>query len=147
MVSEQISFQELKTKHLGTGLVDRVHITKDKSQHFVGVYMKELSAFDNSTITKYKYYFYISNADAFEAKLEEAQKELYIHPRDFVPVIYNTEFPIRLFEFVNVLFMAISIYLYLLFKGETGIFGFLKPRITTMDKKSKNKVVISSASI
>lgn len=38
-----------------------------------------------------KFYFHIGTVDAFERKLEEAQRDVGIHPRDFIPVVYNSD--------------------------------------------------------
>lgn len=37
------------------------------------------------------YYFTIGSVESFERKLEQVQRDMGIHPRDFIPVQYVTE--------------------------------------------------------
>ena len=103
--AREISFQEFKATLLEAGLVDRievsnktqakvyVHATLSSSPRAnlrsVGEAQRDFSSVANPA--KQKYYFNIGSLESFERKLEEAQEQLGMDQRDFVPVTYVNE--------------------------------------------------------
>ena len=103
--AREISFQEFKAILLETGIVDRievsnktqakvyVHATPSSSPRAnlrsIGEAQGEFSSVANPA--KQKYYFNIGSLDSFERKLEEAQEQLGMDQREFVPVTYVNE--------------------------------------------------------
>lgn len=89
----QITFQDFKTSLLDSGSVIQLVVVNNK---IVRVYTD--SSHNNANTPnatagqrKSSYFFSIGSVDSFERKLEDAQRELGVDPRDYVPVIYTTE--------------------------------------------------------
>lgn len=101
--------------------------------------------------TSCKFCFNIASVETFEDKLVEAQEALGIHPRDYIPVIYESEknWNPELLSLALLLLPLLLIAksgLGAVGKDGKGIFSFGKAKITKMDKNSKNKVSIRASS-
>lgn len=104
----EVTWQDLRNKYLAQGWVEKMEvINKEK----VVVYLRKTplhpegaqdAGFDPSSDTsssspptgpngeKYsRVFFKIGSVDSFERQLEDAQLDLGIHPRDFIPVKYS----------------------------------------------------------
>ncbi|EMD42006.1 hypothetical protein CERSUDRAFT_42911 [Gelatoporia subvermispora B] len=89
--SREITWQEFRTAFLDKGLVDKL-IVVNRSKVRVILH-------SNATGTMYpsspqgggSYYFSIGSVEAFERKLDEAQKELGIPSHERIPVAYHEE--------------------------------------------------------
>lgn len=88
----EITWQELRTNFLDKGLVEKLIVTKDRVRVELNrdavrsMYPDSQAANPNFT-----YYFSIGSVDAFERKLDEAQKELGIPSSERIPVSYASE--------------------------------------------------------
>jgi len=80
--NEEITFQQFKTDLLMTGQVDKLEVVRKDT---VEVFLRDPVT---KTPRPSRYYFQIGSVEAFERQLAEAQRELQIDPRDFVPVQY-----------------------------------------------------------
>ncbi|QRW04912.1 intermembrane space AAA protease IAP protein [Ceratobasidium sp. AG-Ba] len=87
--SREITWQEFQTAFLDKGLVDKLTVV---NRSRVRVHLHS-----NATGTMYPqstgqgYYFSIGSVEAFERKLEEAQRELGIPTSERIPVAYHEE--------------------------------------------------------
>ena len=91
--SREITWQEFRTALLDKGLVDKLTVVNDKKV--------KVTLHSNATGQMYppgeaapratRYYFTIGSVEAFERRLDEAQKELQIPSKDRIPVAYSYE--------------------------------------------------------
>merc|ERR1740138_1668373 len=82
--SQEITFADFRRELLESGEVDRiVIINKSKAR----VVMRSSAPGGE----KAAYYFSLGNVNGFERKLEQAQEELSISPREYLPVTYESE--------------------------------------------------------
>ena len=93
--SREITWQEFRTAFLDKGLVDKLTVVNDK--------VVKVNLHSNATGQMYpdglpqrvtratRYYFSIGSVEAFERRLDEAQKELGIPSKDRIPVAYSQE--------------------------------------------------------
>ena len=89
--SREITWQEFRTAFLDKGLVDKLTV--------VNTNKVKVNLHSNATGQMYpegtpratKYYFSIGSVEAFERRLDEAQKELGIPSKDRIPVAYTDE--------------------------------------------------------
>jgi AFG3 family protein len=89
--SKEITWQEFRTAFLDKGLVDKLTV--------VNAQRVRVSLHSNATGTMYpgspvgggEYYFSIGSVEAFERRLDEAQKELGIPSHERIPVAYHDE--------------------------------------------------------
>src|SRR5277367_172572 len=93
--SREITWQEFRTAFLDKGLVDKLTVVNDK--------IVKVTLHSNATGQMYpegvpqratratRYYFSIGSVEAFERRLDEAQKELGIPSKDRIPVAYSQE--------------------------------------------------------
>lgn len=87
--SREITWQEFQTAFLDKGLVDKLTVV-NRSRVRVQLH-------SNATGTMYPqstgqgYYFSIGSVEAFERKLEEAQRELGVPTNERIPVAYHEE--------------------------------------------------------
>jgi len=161
--TEEISFQKFR-KLLEKGAVERLEVSnKDKVKVFVSEEEAQRTSRGGNVRNRngvYKYYFSIGSIEGFENRLEDAQEALGIAPRDFLPVTYKTEIdwiseaatllPVLLLLGGTFLLMRSQSGLGGLGRGggglgggrgSGGIFGVSKAPITTLDPKSKTKVM------
>ena len=94
--SREITWQEFRTAFLDKGLVDKLTVVNDK--------IVKVTLHSNATGQMYpdgggpqratratRYYFSIGSVEAFERRLDDAQKELGIPSKDRIPVAYSQE--------------------------------------------------------
>ena len=93
--TREITWQEFRTAFLDKGLVDKLTVVNDK--------VVKVTLHSNATGQMYpegvpqrvtrgtRYYFSIGSVEAFERRLDEAQKELGIPSKDRIPVAYSQE--------------------------------------------------------
>jgi AFG3 family protein len=90
--SREITWQEFRTAFLDKGLVDKLTVVNDNKV--------KVTLHSNATGQMYpegktprttKYYFTIGSVEAFERRLDEAQRELGIPSKDRIPVAYSHE--------------------------------------------------------
>ena len=82
--SHEITFSDFRRELLESGEVDRIVIVnKSKAK----VIMRETAPGAEKT----SYFFSLGNVNGFERRLEQAQEELGVAPREFLPVTYETE--------------------------------------------------------
>merc|ERR1719163_603956 len=82
--SQEITFADFRRELLESGEVDRIVIINKAKARVV----MRASAPGGEKIT---YYFSLGNVNNFERKLEQAQEELGVSPREYLPVTYETE--------------------------------------------------------
>jgi len=81
--NQEITFADFRRELLESGEVDRiVIINKAKAR----VVMRASAGGE-----KVSYYFSLGNVTGFERKLEQAQEELAVSPREYLPVTYESE--------------------------------------------------------
>lgn len=80
---EEVTYQDFKTRFLENGKVDRLVVVNKKR---ADIYLSSGSG-DGSP----SHFFMIGSVDSLERQLEDAQFDIGLHPRDFVPVQYVTE--------------------------------------------------------
>lgn len=91
--SREITWQEFRTAFLDKGLVDKLTVVNRSKvrvhlhSNATGVVYPQSPASDGRS----SYYFSIGSVEAFEKKLDEAQKELGIPSTERVPVAYKDE--------------------------------------------------------
>ncbi|ESK97961.1 cell division protease ftsh [Moniliophthora roreri MCA 2997] len=143
--SKEITWQEFRTAFLDKGFVDKLTVVNG---HKVRVKLHS-----NATGTMYPsagmsggdYYFSIGSVEAFERKLDEAQKELGIPSHERIPVAYTDEVSAFrvLLEFAPT--VAVIGFLYWLSRRGSGssgggIFSIGKSRAKLFDKDTQVKV-------
>lgn len=82
-----ISWQEFRTRYLERGEVERLQVV---DKNVVRVYLHRDATTTSPGASGYLT-FNIGSVDSFERNLEQAQKEMDIHPSDFIPVTYKTD--------------------------------------------------------
>lgn len=144
--SREITWQEFRTAFLDKGLVDKL-IVVNRSKVRVKLH-------SNATGTMYPaspavggdYYFSIGSVEAFERKLDEAQKELGIPSHERIPVAYHDEVSAfsYLINFAPTLLFA-GLLFYLSRRGGSagssgGIFNIGKSRAKMFNQDTDVKV-------
>lgn len=90
--AREITWQEFRTAFLDKGLVDKLTVVNDNKVR--------VTLHSNATGQMYpeganqrstRYYFTIGSVEAFERRLDEAQRELAIPSKDRIPVAYSQE--------------------------------------------------------
>jgi len=90
--SREITWQEFRTAFLDKGLVDKLTVVNDNKV--------KVTLHSNATGQMYpeganqrttRYHFTIGSVEAFERRLDEAQRELGIPSKDRIPVAYSQE--------------------------------------------------------
>lgn len=112
----EVTYHEFKTKLLEARKVDRVTVANKK---LASVYLKS-----QDPTEKPHCYFNIGSVDNFERQLEDAQYDMGISPRDYVPVQYVNES--GLMTTVTGLLPHIAlmgITFYVIYKMSGGMFG------------------------
>jgi len=84
--SKEITWAEFRRSVLETGDVDRIVIV---NKNRAKAYMRQSATGDSAYLPQYE--ISLGNVGAFEKRLEEAQAELSIPPRDYIPVTYDSE--------------------------------------------------------
>ncbi|KAI0348406.1 ATP-dependent metallopeptidase Hfl [Trametopsis cervina] len=89
--SREITWQEFRTAFLDKGLVDKL-IVVNRSKVRVKLHSNATGAmYPSSPAGGGEYFFSIGSVEAFERKLDEAQRELGIPSHERIPVAYHDE--------------------------------------------------------
>ncbi|KAH9837056.1 ATP-dependent metallopeptidase Hfl [Rhodofomes roseus] len=144
--SREITWQEFRTAFLDKGLVDKLTVVNRTKVR--------VKLHSNATGTMYPsaalgggdYHFSIGSVEAFERKLDEAQRELGIPSHERIPVAYQDEVSAfsYLMNFAPTLLFA-GVLLYLSRKaggtgGGGGVLGFGKSRAKMFNQDTAVKV-------
>ncbi|KAI0080274.1 ATP-dependent metallopeptidase Hfl [Panus rudis PR-1116 ss-1] len=148
--SREITWQEFRTAFLDKGLVDKL-IVVNRSKVRVKLHSNATGTmYPNSALGGGDYYFSIGSVEAFERKLDEAQKELGIPSHERIPVAYHDE--VSAFHYLlqfapTLLFAGLLLYLSRRAGGAGGagggIFSMGKSRARMFNKDSDVKVKFS----
>jgi len=87
---QEITFADFRRELLEAGSVDRIVIVnKNKAR----VYVRTSTGPPGSRVAQaqVQYWFSLSSVSGFEKKLEQAQADIGVAPRDYLPVTYETE--------------------------------------------------------
>lgn len=146
--SREITWQEFRTTFLDKGLVDKLTVVNGRVR--VDLHREAVAAMypeSPASHGNFHYYFSIGSVEAFERKLDEAQKELGIPNAERIPVAYTDE--------VNWLATVLSFGPTLLFvgglywlsrraasggAGQSGIFGMGRSRAKKFNHETDVKV-------
>ncbi|KAI8916189.1 peptidase family M41-domain-containing protein [Gorgonomyces haynaldii] len=142
---QEISFNEFRTEMLDKGLVDRLQVS---NRSIVRIYLRNGVHYSKpGTVPGTSYFLTIASPESFEQKLEMAQIELGVPPRDRVPVSYTNEI-----STTNILLnlaptaLLIGMLWYMSTRaakgagGGQGIFGVGKSRAKMFNQESDVKV-------
>jgi AFG3 family protein len=89
--SREITWQEFRTAFLDKGLVDKL-IVVNRQKVRVKLHSNATGqVYPAAALSSGDYYFSIGSVEAFERKLDEAQKELGIPSHERIPVAYHDE--------------------------------------------------------
>ncbi|KAE9408222.1 ATP-dependent metallopeptidase Hfl [Gymnopus androsaceus JB14] len=88
--SREITWQEFRTAFLEKGLVEKLVVINSQKVR-VKLHPNSGNIYPASGVTGGEYYFSIGSVDAFERRLEEAQRELGIPSHERIPVAYTDE--------------------------------------------------------
>ncbi|KAJ3365058.1 AAA ATPase afg3 [Allomyces javanicus] len=86
------TWQEFRASMLDRGAVERIEVVnKTTALVYLRADAPQFAEVPNLRRKGYQYSFTIASPDSFELKLDEAQKELGIPPRDRIPVTYTSK--------------------------------------------------------
>ncbi len=89
--SREITWQEFRTAFLDKGLVDKL-VVVNRQKVRVKLHSNATGQmYPAAALSSGEYYFSIGSVEAFERKLDEAQKELGIPSHERIPVAYHDE--------------------------------------------------------
>ncbi len=144
--SREITWQEFRTAFLDKGLVDKLVVINRKK---VRVYLHTNATgqmYPNApSLQGMTYYFSIGSVEAFERKLDAAQKELGIPSTERIPVAYHDEISLvnTLLHFAPTLLLAGALfYITRRAGGAAGsqIFGIGKSKAKLFNQETEVKV-------
>ncbi|OBZ79578.1 Mitochondrial respiratory chain complexes assembly protein YTA12 [Grifola frondosa] len=145
--SREITWQEFRTAFLDKGLVDKL-IVVNRTKVRVKLHSNATGTmYPAASLAGGDYYFSIGSVEAFERKLDEAQKELGIPSHERIPVAYHEE--VSAFSYLlnfgpTLLFAGVLFYLSRRAGGASsstgGIFSIGKSRAKLFDKDTDVKV-------
>ncbi|TCD69955.1 AAA ATPase afg3 [Steccherinum ochraceum] len=145
--TREITWQEFRTAFLDKGLVDKLMVV-NRSKVRVKLHSNATGTMYPSTpISGGEYYFSIGSVEAFERKLDEAQRELGIPSHERIPVAYHDE--VSAFSYLlnfapTLLFAGLLFYLSRRAGsgggGGGGIFNMGKSRAKLFNKDTDVKV-------
>ncbi|THH33544.1 hypothetical protein EUX98_g637 [Antrodiella citrinella] len=145
--SREITWQEFRTAFLDKGLVDKL-IVVNRSKVRVKLHSNATGTmYPSSPVGGGEYYFSIGSVEAFERKLDEAQRELGIPSHERIPVAYHDE--VSAFSYLinfapTLLFAGLLFYLSRRAGGGAGggggIFNMGKSRAKLFNKDTDVKV-------
>ncbi|CAG8452751.1 7411_t:CDS:2 [Diversispora eburnea] len=145
--SREITWQEFRTAFLDKGLVDKLVVVNRKK---VRVYLHSNATGqmypNTSSLPNTSYYFSIGSVEAFERKLDAAQKELGIPSSERIPVAYHDEVNIwnTLLHFAPTLLLT-GVLFYMTRRasgasGSQGIFGIGKSKAKLFNQETEVRV-------
>ena len=144
--SREITWQEFRTAFLDKGLVDKL-IVVNRSKVRVKLHSNATGTmYPNAPLGGGDYYFSIGSVEAFERKLDEAQRELGIPSHERIPVAYHDE--VSAFSYLlnfapTLLFAGVLFYLSRKAGGSAGgggVLGFGKSRAKMFNQDTAVKV-------
>ncbi|CAG8438955.1 8339_t:CDS:1 [Ambispora gerdemannii] len=145
--SREITWQEFRTAFLDKGLVDKLVVVNRKK---VKVYLHSNvtgQMYPNPPVQSgVQYHFSIGSVEAFERKLEDAQRELGIPSTERIPVAYHDEINIMntLLHFAPTLLLAGALFWITRRAGSAagsqGIFGIGKSKARLYNHETDVKV-------
>lgn len=145
--TREITWQEFRTAFLDKGLVDKL-VVVNRSKVRVKLHSNATGTmYPNAPLGGGDYYFSIGSVEAFERKLDEAQKELGIPSHERIPVAYHEE--VSAFSYLlnfgpTLLFAGLLFYLSRRAGSgggaSGGIFSFGKSRAKQFNKDTDVKV-------
>lgn len=145
-VSREITWQDFRTAFLDKGLVEKLVVV---NRNKVRIKLKSNAGgtmLPGATVPG-EYYFSIGSVDAFERKLDEAQRELDIPSHERVPVAYHDEVPIfsTLLHFAPTVLLVGGLYWMSRRAGGSssssgGLFGMGRSRAKMFNKETDVKV-------
>ena len=94
--SREITWQEFRTTFLDKGLVEKLTVL-NSSKVRVDVHREAVSQMhpeSPAVHSNFHYYFSIGSVEAFERRLDDAQRELDIPSAERIPVAYTNEIPL-----------------------------------------------------
>ncbi|KAH6655095.1 peptidase family M41-domain-containing protein [Truncatella angustata] len=149
--SREITWQELRKNFLEKGLVERMVVSGNQVRVDLNVEATRTMYPDSvATNPGFHYYFSIGSVDAFELRLDEAQKELGIPPSERIPVSYQGASGVTniLMAFGPTLLLVGLIYWASRrgpggSSGAGGMFGFGKSKAKKFNHESAVKVKFS----
>jgi AFG3 family protein len=150
--SREITWQEFRTTFLDKGLVEKVTILNSNRakvylhrEAVASMYPESPAVHQN-----FFYYFTIGSVEAFERKMEDAQRELGIPSSERIPVAYQDDVPwlATILSFgPTLLFIGAIFWLSRRAAsgagGQSGIFGMGKSRAKRFNHESEVKVKFS----
>lgn len=90
--SREITWQEFRTAFLDKGLVDKlVVVNRNKVRVYLHSNATGQMGTSNSGNNTSAYWFSVGSVEAFERRLDDAQRELEIPPSERIPVAYHEE--------------------------------------------------------
>ena len=145
--SREITWQEFRTAFLDKGLVDKL-VVVNRSKVRVRLHSNATGAmYPSAPAGGGEYYFSIGSVEAFERKLDEAQRELGIPSHERIPVAYHDE--VSAFSYLlnfapTILFAGLLFYLSRRAGGTSsssgGIFNIGKSRARMFNQETDVKV-------
>lgn len=147
--SKEITWQEFRTTFFDKGLVEKLTVV---NRHRVSVDLhREATAQmypeSPATHSNFRYYFSIGSVEAFERRLDDAQRELQIPSPERIPVAYTDEISwlSTLLSFGPTLLLIGSVFWFSRRAssgagGQSGIFGIGKSRAKKFNHESEVKV-------
>lgn len=145
--SREITWQEFRTAFLDKGLVDKL-VVVNRTKVRVKLHSNATGTmYPGAALSNGDYYFSIGSVEAFERKLDEAQKELGIPSHERIPVAYHEE--VSAFSYLlnfgpTLLFAGVLFYLSRRAGGSAsssgGIFSIGKSRAKLFNKDTDVKV-------
>ncbi|KAI0931905.1 Mitochondrial inner membrane m-AAA protease component, variant 2 [Taiwanofungus camphoratus] len=145
--SREITWQEFRTAFLDKGLVDKL-VVVNRSKVRVKLHSNATGVmYPSAPLGGGDYYFSIGSVEAFERKLDEAQRELGIPSHERIPVAYHEE--VSAFSYLlnfgpTLLFAGVLFYLSRRAGGSGnasgGIFSIGKSRAKLFNKDTDVKV-------
>lgn len=143
--SREITWQEFRTAFLDKGLVDKLTVV-NRNKVRVSLHSNATGQmYPGSPVStgNFQYYFSIGSVEAFERRLDEAQKELDIPSTQRIPVAYHDEISIfsTILTFAPTL-LLIGTIIYFSRRaaggagGQSGIFGIGKSRAKMFNQET-----------
>ena len=90
--AQEITFADFRRELLEAGSVDRIVIVnKNKARVYTRTTTGPPGARVATSSAEAQYWFSLSTVNGFEKKMEQAQADIGVAPRDYLPVTYETE--------------------------------------------------------
>eukprot|EP01025_Chloroclados_australasicus_P059153 TRINITY_DN7469_c0_g1_i1.p1 TRINITY_DN7469_c0_g1~~TRINITY_DN7469_c0_g1_i1.p1 ORF type:complete len:807 (+),score=137.38 TRINITY_DN7469_c0_g1_i1:792-3212(+) len=137
---QEIDFQTFRNELLAKDMVEKIDVVNNSRAR---VYLRS----DRLQQSTPRYFFNLGSLDAFERKLEDAQRELGFQPSEYVPVHYTTEVNVinEVMKFLPTL-LIVGAMIYLTQRqmrgmgggmgGGRSMFNVGKAQVGTMEKNS-----------